>query len=792
MSTLRQILRQLARRRTPTVLSVALLALGVGLSVAFYSLLDSALLSGLPFPDGDRLVAFSTRDAAGWPMPLDDYREIASAQHSFEWTLPTRTFNTMLTRGDRTRGLIGSYVPPALFERLGVEPVLGRAFTAEDEAPANPSAVVISYRLWHGTYGADPGILGEEITLNRERCVVVGVMPQGFHFPIRHDVWGVFGRPGREWEQSYVFGFGKLADGVTPGRARQDLARIAQYLDTSQPQQAARTATLESFVRANIGDRARGALRAMVLAALGLLALTCANLANLRLSESLRRTSELDTRLALGARPLGLIRRVLLENLVLGVVAAALGLALAWALCETLGRKLLQGASLERVFWVEAGIDLRAAGFAVACAIAASLLGALAPIIATTLRATSGSFSARASRTHTAAWARGLVSLQVGLCFALLTAAGLWSTKANDLLSAQPGFEVDQLSSVTLSLYQSGLDEPAERHALLQQLQRELQDADGVVAAAYASAPPWGRTPRAAMARGGVEPDREIAPAAEVFRVSPSFFETLGLELLAGSAFRSAEIEAGDGAVISRALADRLFPQGALGQTLTLAARRPGNPPQQARILGIANNLDLDRTDHPDRNLAVYLPVRAPAHGTFLLIRRQPGLASARPLVEDTLARVAPLVGTLDELSVVDALESSIWVERRLGQIFSLFALAALLVTAGGIYAVIAVMVRSRERELGIRAAIGARPGDLQRLVLGESGRQLVLGLLVGVSVLWLGYRVMDSALTDGLELRPDVLAAAATIVAAGCLVGSWSPTRRAARTDPTQCLSAD
>lgn len=393
MSSLRQTFRQLRRRRSATALSVGLLALGVGLSVSFYSVLDSALLRGLPFPDGDRLVAFSTRDAAGWPMPLDDYREIEEAQRTFEWTLPLRTFHTMVTRGDRTKGLIGSYVPAALFERLGVEPVLGRRFTAEDEDPASPPVALISYRLWHGSYGADPGILGEEITLNRERSVVVGVMPAGFRFPLRHDVWGVFGRQGREWESSFVFGVGKLARGTTISSARQDLARVVAHIDEARPQSDKRSAALESFVRANIGDRAQGALRAMVFAALGLLALTCANLANLRLSESLRRSAEFDTRLALGSGPFGLVKLLLLENLVLAVAAVALGLVLGFVLIETLGRSLLSGGYLERIFWIDPELDLRAAGFAAVCALAASLVGAFTPIVSTILR-----FWSRASR----------------------------------------------------------------------------------------------------------------------------------------------------------------------------------------------------------------------------------------------------------------------------------------------------------------------------------------------------------------------------------------------------------
>ncbi len=786
-----QVISHLGRRRAATALAVGLLALGVGLSVSFFSVLDGALLGGLPFPGGDRLVAFSTQDAAGWPMPLDDYREIEAAQLTFEWTLPFRTFNTMVTRGDRTKGVIGGYVPAALFERLGVKPVIGRAFTAEDEDPGSPPVALISHRLWQASYGADPEIVGEEITLNREPSVVVGVMPPGFRFPLRHDVWGVFGRHGREWQDFFVLGMGKLASESTLSLARKDLSRIGAILDEARPRPEGRTPTIESFARANIGDQAQGALRAMVFAALGLLALACANLANLRLSESLRRTSEFDTRLALGSGLPGLVKLLLLENLVLGIASAMMGLVLAFVVIETLGRSLIAGGYLERIFWIDPQLDLRAASFAVVCALVAAQLGALAPVLTTVSRIRAGGFGrAGDSRTRTAAWSRSLVSLQVGLCFALLVGAGLWSLKAFELMRREPGFNLENLSSVSLSVYQAQLDEPEQRRALFERLKRELDEHPGVLAAAYASSSPWGYVPALPVAGATRVPDRKTAPRAQVLEVSSDFFATLELNLQAGRAFGTAESSDSEVAIVSRSLADQMFQKGALDQTLTIGGKRSDDPVRRPRIVGIAADLDVGHSADRNRNLTVYLPAGVPEFGAFVLIRRQQGMASARPLVEGVLERVAPLVGILDELSVAKSMSSSTWVERRLGQIFSLFAIAAWLLTVGGIYAVIAVMVRSRERELGIRAALGAKPSDLQRLVLNESGRQLACGIVVGFGLLWIGGRVLDRVLVEGIQIRVDVLAVSAAVVALSALGGSLGPTRKAARADPARCLS--
>ncbi|MEM8933214.1 MAG: FtsX-like permease family protein, partial [Acidobacteriota bacterium] len=338
--------------------------------------------------------------------------------------------------------------------------------------------------------------------------------------------------------------------------------------------------------------------------------------------------------------------------------------------------------------------------------------------------------------------------------------------------------------------------EPAERAELMDRVDGALAASSDIAAAAFASAPPWGHVPRSPISATTEPPDHETAPAAKVLDVSSDLFATLELDLLTGRLFTATESADAGVAIVSRSLADRLNDRrvdaSVLGRTVTIGSRRAGGSARRVRVVGVVADLGVDRSDHPDRDLAIYLPAPVPVHGTTVLIRRQPGPASGRERVEAALEHAAPLVGTLDELTVDQALAANVWVERRLGQIVSLFAVAALSVTAAGLYAVLAVMVRGRRRELGIRAAIGARPGDLQRLVLGETGRQLLLGLAAGALLSWWGSGWIDRSLTEGLEPRFDVLAMAALAVVLGCLVGSWSPTRNAARVDPARCLGSE
>ena len=802
----RSAVRRLSRRRSVSLISIGLIGMGVGLTAAFFSVLDSALLSGLPFPGGDRLIAFSTQEAAGWPMPLDDFRAIQEEQGSFEWVLPLRTFNTMLTHGDTTRGMIGSYVHPDLFQTLGVGPFLGRNLEADDAQPDRTAAALISHRLWQEQFGGDDAVLGTQIVLNREPTIVVGVMPPGFHFPLRHDVWGVMRQRGREWSESFVFGLGRLSPGASVETARIDLARIVQGLDELSPDDQPRNVAVERYVETNIGERSQAALRAMVIASSGLLLLAVANLANIRLGHTIERRRELDTRLALGSGARGLARMLLAENLVLGLLGTLLAIAVTWVLCETVGPALLAGGGLARIYWIEARFDLQLVALIAGVAMTCSLLGTVLPIggifwRARAARRVSGSSGTLSVRSHSSRWTRGLVVTQVGLCFALLLGAGLFAAAARSLLDTEPGFGAENLSSVQLSVYQAELDDQDQRRAMFTQLLRELDARPEVTATALASSSPWGYVPRRAV---GLDRDTlasrtegllsvltDEGPRPSVLSIGPSFLETLELPLLAGRNFDQSDID-GDtaSAIVSRSLAVRLFDSSsaALGQNLILAGRPTAT---DLRIVGVTGDLRLDRSDSQHRDLHLFVPERE-ANANMLLVRLRSDQTAALPLVEDALRVVNPRVGTLEELDVEAALASSLWVERRLSQILSLFGAAALLLSAAGTYAVIASMVRTREHEMGVRAAVGAAPRDLVRLVLSQGALQVVAGLVVGCLAILAGVRLVDHVLVEGLTWHPEIALAAATLVTLSSLAACWGPVRRAARTDPTICLRRD
>lgn len=789
MTALRLALRRLSNQRASTALSLLLLAIGIAVAVGFFAVVDQVLMSGLPVKGGDRLVAFSTSEGAGWPLPLQDYEAIAARQTSFEWIGALRHFQVTLTRDDDTRTLIGSYVPVDLFRELGVVPRVGRDFERDDLDPARTPAVLISDRLWQDAYGGDPGILGATITFEGETSEIVGVMPPGMRFPARQDVWGVFGRTGRAWERGWVYGLARLRPGTPIADARFELETLAAGLD--EDPNRPRFGAVDPLQRVAIGDRTAGSVQIALGASLFLLVLVRANLANLRWTDTAQRVADLRTRLALGASRTRLVAMLLLEHLVLALLGAGLGLGLAALLLRAVGRALIRGSELDRLFWIALSLDSRSANFGIVCALLATTAAALYPVLWTTFRLPRHTCDAnRTSVRQAGHWNRGLAAAQIGLCFVLLVASMSWARRASQLLDREPGLPLDGLASIRVSTSHVEAGSPAELLDLFDRVVAELK-LDPEVQTATVTGSLQGT--QLAVRAGGTPPQPEIDPATTVFEMSHTAFETLDLDVIqpAGTPLGTrARFDPGpEGAWISLTLAQRLFEDEVLGQRLTLAPRYPSEAPRTLRVRGIVEDQNIERRDDPIRNAAIYLPLAT--RPSSLLVRLAPGVASARPALQRVLMRRAPRLGVGDELLYRDLHASRVWAERRLAQIFGLFGLGAMLTTGLGIYAVISVLLLQRRRELGIRIAVGARPEDLDRLVLGEVCRQLLWGLALGGPILLLARPVFAALALDGFRAELLPLVACGAVVAVCSLLACGAPMRRAHNTDPSEALAS-
>jgi len=860
--------RLLARPRT-FAFTLLLLAIGVGLPTALFSLLDGVLLRGLPFPEGNRIVRVTTVGSFDTSVAADDFAALSGAVEAakrkgrpvLDALAGGLSLNTVVTRpGVGSKGMTGTYVTINMFPMLGVEPVLGRGFTPDDARPGAPPVVIISHRLWRRWFGGDSGVLGETVIVNREPMTVVGVMPPGFQFPVRQEVWTPLRREGW-WAKVPVFAVGRLAPGVDATDAERALAPVATALDEEHPLPAARgerRIEVAPYVRTLVPPEIDRSLRLMLWAVLGVLLIACGNVAGLRLGDALGRRRELAVRRALGAGASHLLRPLLAEAAVLTAAGAAAGIALAWLLIQLAAGTVLRGSMMERLFWVDVRLDARACAFAVAAAALATVLGTLPPALWSLARRDLALGSGAGSHRVSGPGGRGgmrlagaLVVAQVAVCFVLVSASALLVASGRSLLAPAQGFDPDGLLRVMVTPYQAAWKGPEAPRAFWARLLPRLREDPAIAGATVANGIPWesplhvatvgvatgNRAGTAADGTAGTGPD--ALPNAGLLRVLPGFFDTLRLPILAGRAFAPRDLEAAgnpaardtDGsagsqqaagaqeaagaptppprelaAVVSAGFALRHLGPHPLGEPLALVPDSGERTLLRARVVGIA----ADRSDRaaggvpPDAQAApadtVYLPLAVDRGGSaFLIVRGARGAtaAAAGPgglvrHVDRAIAGVDPLVATLDPATYREDRAEIAWAERRLAELFSLFAVASLVLSGVGLFGVAVLSLRRRLRELAIRSALGARPIDLRALLLRQGLTWIASGLAGGAGLAWLTHRLLRSFLHGIAPWDPALLGASAALVVLALLAAVAGPAHHAARTDPATVLDAE
>lgn len=798
MRSLKLAARTLWRRRRTSSLTLAVLALGIGLATAMWSVIDGVLVRGLPFPEGRRIVMFSTLRGPEWPMPPADFLALRERQRTLSEIAAFRTYNAVVTRpGEGSKGLTATWVTGNLFAMLGVEPQLGRSFGPADEEPSAPAVAVLSHHLWQAEFGGDPDVLGRTVVLNREPMTVVGVMPEGFRFPMRQEAWAALRWQG-PWSDAGVFGVGKLRPGGSDAEARARLAPLVAELDAERPLPQTRQAFVRDYVQAVSPPTLQKALGVMLAAVLAVLLLACANAGSLRLGDSLGRADELAVRRALGAGNGHLIRLLVGEAAVLSAAGAALGLALAWAWIHLMADALLSGSTLTRQFWIDVRMDGRACAFAVATATAAVLIGGLVPALASIRRTLPRGGSRLTAGLGAVRTIRALVVVEVAIGFALVLGAGLLVRSGMALLSPEPGFDPSRLMRALVMTYQAELD-AAESRGFWERLLQELETRPEIAGATVASGVPWSR---AAWAPVRVDPADATPPAdlhrAQTFRVWPNLFDTLRLPLLAGRSFVPGDLGADDAeaaglpAVVSASFARRHFGAAALGRTFEMLPWFGDAPPVRVSVVGVAADLGLGRTDVAYSEDAVYLPFSLADGGAYLLARGRTRGGGLLPLLERAAARVHPLVGLLDDFTCEEERAEATWAERRLAQLFAFFAAVSLALSAVGLYGVIALSLRLRRRELAIRAALGALPRDLEGLLLGDGARCLAPGVLLGAALAGGANPFLRAWLYEVGTWDPAVTAASVIAVVLAAAAAVYHPARTAAGTDPAKVLHSE
>ena len=790
-------------RRRPLFLATAVLTLGLGIgaSTGVFSVIQAALLRPLPFHEADRLavvwgVAGPERDIRGAsPAEIRDWDRMTSALGP----LSSYSSTAVNLSGDGEATQLGAEtVGWEFLGILGVAPAAGRGFTADDDRAGAAATALISHDLWQGRFGGDPGILGRTIRLDDRPVEVIGVMPRHFRgLTFDTDVWLPLGsllseraleaRSGR-----WLAAVGRVAPGRAAVEAEGELAAAADrltelYPDTNRDRGAMLQSLRDSYVA---GTRP---LLLMVLGAVGLLLLiACANVANLQIVRGLERRQEVALRYALGAGRARVGRQFVAESLVLGLLGGVAGLALA-ALGVALLLPLVPTGVLPA--YARPGLDLPVLAFGLLAGLGTAALFGLAPALgaarlepARVLRGGGRGITGGGRPGRRGSAQQAIVVAEVALALVLLVGAGLALRSLREQLAIEPGFTADGVLAARLTLSGDAYDGEA-RTLFVERLVADAAAAPGVNAAVVVSNAPLRGYNSASILRPGEQPEREV----RYYRhsVTAGFFETLGVPVR-GRTFTSADhADAPPVTVVSEALAARLWPgEEALGRRVLLG-------PDTVTIVGVAGSVRyrdlttslMDPGEDPDAYFAfAQLPARS-----FDILLRTDGDPTA--LIGRLRARVDamdPALPLYDIAPMADVLAAQTALGRMVSAFLGVFGALALLVAAVGLYGVLAFLVRGRRREIAIRQALGARPAEIRRMVVGQGVRLVAVGLAAGLGVALVTGRIAASMLYGVRAADPVVLGGTTLALLAIAALASWIPARQATGIEPHSAMASE
>jgi putative ABC transport system permease protein len=808
MQTLLQDLKFALRmlRKNPGFTAVAMLtlALGIGANTAIFSVVNAVLLRPLPYGDADQLLAVSQTDRAsgttGVPVSFTKFTEIAEQNKSLAGVAAFYAYTPSLV-SEREPELVNALrISTDLFRVLGVTPSLGRSFLPEEETPGGSDVAALSDGFWHSHFAADPALLGKTLLLDGKRVTVVGILPASFHFPLQFpepDVWlpRVF-EPNFLTPQQIHSGAGylsviaRLRFGESLPRVQADLSAIdgryreqfGSYVD----------ATKYSLAATSLEETLVGPLRPsllVLLAAVGfVLLIACANVANLLLARATSRGREIGIRQALGATQSRLVRQLLSESLLLALGGGALGVFLASMLMPAL--RTLSPGTVPRL--AEARIDASVLLFSLLlCALTGVLFGLMPSLQAAgedLQEALKEGSRGSSQGGHRARFRAFLVVAEIGMALVLMTCAGLLIESFALLMRVNPGFSAKGVMTFPLTLPPVRYPQAQQQEAFYRQLLERVRTIPGVQAAGAISYLPLSGSARFSFfcpeghACLGVGKDPIIATR----QVSSGYFDAVRAPLLRGRVFYETDIAEGQPVVIiNETTATRYWPgQDAVGKHLANSRDRV-----QREIVGVVADVKTGGLNAASTE-EMYLPMAQAPWPTMTLVVRSS--ANPQPLVAAVRAKIAesdPNLPVAGILTMDEVVSTSVAQPRIIMQFVGAFAGFALLLAAIGIYGVMAYSVTTRKQEMGIRVALGARPADIMRLVVGQGMRMTLIGVALGVVVSLMLTRLLSSLLFGVHATDPLVFSAAALALAATALVACYIPARRATRVDPIVVL---
>jgi putative ABC transport system permease protein len=801
LQDLRYAARMLKKNPGFTAVAVIALALGIGANTAIFSVVNTVLLRPLPYKDPEQLVmVWEDATKHGYP------RDTPAAANYVDWRDQNSVFSGMaaiadsdlnLTNAGDPERLKGRRVSANLFPLLGVEPQLGRVFSAAEDKPGAQLVTVLSYRLWQRRFGSDPNIVGKTLTLNDEPYTVIGVMPARFEFPEKDDELWVpiaFGaREAANRNTHYLEVVARLKPSVTLEQAQTEMTTIGARLQQQYPQSNTDIGVALTSLHEHVVGDIKPALL-ILLGAVGLvLLIACANVANLLLARAAIRQKEIALRVALGARRWRLLRQFLTESVLLATIGGILGLAIAYAGLSLLRTFIPENISQAR----EISLDLKVLGFTLLVSILTGLIFGLAPAIQAVRMNQSETLKegGRDSVTgRSGKRLRGLlVTAEVAVSLVLLIAAGLLINSFLRLRNIDPGFRVDHLLTMKVELPGLKYEQAPRRNEFYNNVVQRVQSLAGVHSAAVTTNVPLQNRQGNSISiqiegRPQLPPGQEPIVVTRI--VSPGYFDTMGIPLLAGRQLTDHDAEKSPSvAVVSETMAHRHWPgEEAVGKRFAIG--KVTSDADWIQIVGVVKDVrQFELGAQPKAQM--YFSYR---QADFfwpedLVVRTDVEPASLAASVRKAVWDIDKDQPVSNIRTMEDILADSIARQRFSMLLLGVFAGVALLLAAVGIYGVMSYSVAQRTHEIGIRMALGAQTGAVLKLAVGYGLKLVLTGVLIGLVAAFVLTRLMSTLLFGVTATDPATFALISLLLISVAAIASYIPARRATKVDPLIAL---
>ncbi|HET8923967.1 MAG TPA: ABC transporter permease [Candidatus Acidoferrum sp.] len=796
-------LRMMRKNPGFTLAAILTLGLGIGANSAIFSVVNAVLLKPLPYEHGDRLVRLRQQaPRAGLlnqPFSVAETNDYRTQSHTLDGLVEYHNMNfILLGRGEPERVETG-VVSWNYFDVFGLKPLLGRSFRPEDEQPGAPAVLMLSYEYWIRSFGGDPTVVNKTFTMNDKPHMVIGILPPVPQYPDENDVYmpttacPFRSRPtfiaNRQARMMQVFG--RMRPGITVSQARADLNSVAANLQHGYPKDyppevdySIRTSSLEEELTHN----ARPTMLVLLGAAGFVLLIACANVANLNLARMVRRERELAVRAAMGAGRVRVFRQLLTESFLLGVIGGGLGLFFASGALSLLVSFAARFTPRAREIHMDSAVLL----FTLGIAVLTSVLSGTAPALAARDTVVNGLKEGSAQTSGRRRMRSLLIVAQVAVSFLLLIGAGLMLRSFQKLQHVDPGFEPDNVLTMQIGLDFTKYNTNDKQRAFFETLLDKVQTQSGVKSAAATMMIPL--TTNMVMTgdfqiEGQAPVPGQALPVGDFRVVSPNYFETLHIPILDGRAFtRNDRQDKPNVAVVNRTAARHFWgTQDPVGKRFSTDQGMTWT--QIVGVVGDVKQYGLDR-DPADE---IYVPLaQSPLLDAIVVVKTSVEPMSVARGIIQLLYEVDPNEPAARVRSMEQVRAESVAAPRLTANLLGLFALLALAIAATGIGGVMALAVGQRRHEIGVRMAIGARPGEILRMILGQGMGLALIGVVLGfLGALWLT-RLLQQLLFEVTPNDPLTYVGVAAVLGLSALVACYIPARRAARVDPIVALRVE